>query len=132
MYKAPCLKEDIGEYAVVVDGSYFITDNGRTVIVSDGLSTVTFKYPVTITTHPIQKNEFGEYYTTLINPILGAPVNITAYGLVLNDDSSLTTTDPVGTSSWSLIMLGVNSSQKDHLWWWLRVRMGHTPLLRAR
>ena len=82
---------------MVVDGSYVITDNGRTVIVLDGSGTVTFKYPVTITTHPIQQKKFGEYCTTLIEPILGVIVNIIASDLVLNDDSHLTITDPVGT-----------------------------------
>ena len=82
---------------MVVNGSYIITDNGRTVIVSDGSFNFAFKYTVTITTHPIQKNEFGEYYTTPINPIVGVPVKITASGLVLNADSSLTITDPVDT-----------------------------------
>jgi len=97
VYEIPCPKGDIDGYAVVVDGSYVITDNGRTVIVSDGSGTVTFKYPVTITTHPILQNEFGEHYTTLIDPILGVSVNITASGLIQNADSSLTVTDPVGT-----------------------------------
>ena len=82
---------------MVVNGSYIITDNGSTVIVSDGSVTVSFKYTVTITTHPIQKNEFGEYYITPINPIVGVPVKITASELVLNSDSSLTITDPVDT-----------------------------------
>ena len=82
---------------MVVNGSYIITDNGRTVIISDGSFTVAFKYNVTITTHYIQKNEFGEYYITPINPIVGVPVNITASELVLNSYSSLTITDPVDT-----------------------------------
>ena len=96
MYEVPCPKEDLDGYDGVVDSYYTITENERTVIISDRLGTVTFKYPITITTHPIQKNKFGEYYTTLINPILGVPVNITASGLVLNADSSLTITEPVG------------------------------------
>ena len=75
-------------------------------MVSDGLGTVTFKYTVTISTHPVQKNEFGEYYTTLIDPTIGVPVKITASGLVLNSDSSLTIIDPVDT----LVMVS-NSSQ---------------------
>ena len=97
MYEVSYPKEDPDGYAVVVNVSYIITDNGRTVIVSDVLVTVAFKYNVTITTHPIQKNEFGEYYTTPIDPIISVPVNITASELVLNSDSSLTITDPVDT-----------------------------------
>ena len=82
---------------MVVDGSYVITDNERTVIVYDGWGTVNFKYTVTINTHPIQKNDFEEYYTTPIEPIIGVPVNITDSGLVLNADSSLTIIDLVDT-----------------------------------
>ena len=82
---------------MVVDGSYVITDNGRTAIVSEGSVTVAFKYTVTINTHPIQKNDFEEYYTTPIEPIIGVPVNITASGLALNSDSYLTITEPVDT-----------------------------------
>ena len=97
VYEVSCPKEDPNGYAVVVDSSYFITDNGRTAIVSDGSCSVAFNYTVTITTHPIQQNEFREYYTTLIDPIIGVPVNNTASELVLNADSSLTITDPVDT-----------------------------------
>ena len=97
VYEIPCPKEDIDGYAVVVDGSCVITDNGRTVMVSDGSGTVTYKYTVTVTTHPIQKNEFGQYYTTLINPIIGVSMNITASGLVLNAYLSLNITYPVDT-----------------------------------
>ena len=97
VYEVPCNKEYPGWYYVVVYGSYVITENGRTTIVLDGLGTVTFTYHITIITHHIQKSEFGEYCTTLIDPILGAQVNITAYGLVLSSDSSLTNIDPVDT-----------------------------------
>ena len=97
LYEVSYPKEYPDGYAVVVDGSYVSTENGRIGIVSDGLVTVAFKYTVTITTHTIQKNEFGEYYTTPIDPIIGVTVKITASGSVLNADSSLTITDPVDT-----------------------------------
>ena len=97
MYEVPCLKEDNERYYLLVYGSYVITENWRTVIVSNRSVTIIFNYPVNITTHPIQQKEFGEYYTTLIELIIGVPVNITAFGLVLNTDSSLTIIDPIGT-----------------------------------
>ena len=62
-------------------------------------SSILSSLPITL----FSKNEFGEYYTTPIDPIIGVPVKITASGLVLNSDSSLTITDPVDT----LIMIPI-------------------------
>lgn len=106
LFEVPCPSADDVGGVLVVDEGYAITDNGDTVIISDGTGTVTFKSPVIITTIPIVRGNLTDpvtgateetEYFTIIDPVLQEPVNVTAAGITLHPDSSLEVTNPVGT-----------------------------------